>query len=126
LSAKTHFITEAEFLKLTEKEIAEILVSKKLILKKQKNIELAKFTKSRSLQALFGVDLKNFNELVFFSSAKSRFLLKNAQNLENLANLIAEDLRLVIKKRTLFYSSEICSKSVKFLKEAGWKLYDLS
>lgn len=101
----------------------ELLLSNNIILKKSKTANLTKFSKVRSYKCLVGVDLESNNIIVFFRDAKSRFLKKDFENLENLANLIINDEKLVIKKRYLFLNSQICSKALNFAKERGWKCY---
>ncbi|NLY04143.1 MAG: hypothetical protein GXZ15_04810 [Campylobacter sp.] len=101
----------------------ERLIAKKIILKKSKTINLAKFTTARSYRCLVGVNLVADNVIVFFRDAKSRFLQNDFNKLENLANLVAEDEDRIIKKRYLFLSSQICSKALNLAKERGWQCY---
>ena len=39
--------------------------AKKILLRDLKRLDLSEFTKKRSLEAFFGVDTKNFYEIVF-------------------------------------------------------------
>ena len=99
------------------------MVEQGLLLKNFKTIEMKNFTRSRAYSAYFGVDLQNFNTLVFVREASSRFVMRDSEFLLNLSDQICADLGKVIKKRVLFYNSQICSKSQKFLKENGFVTY---
>lgn len=101
----------------------ELLLSQNIILKKSSTINLAKFSKVRSYRCLVGTDLESSNVIVFFRDAKSRFLTKDFEILENLANLVVKDSKKVIKKRYLFLNSQICSKALNLAKDRGWKCY---
>lgn len=101
----------------------ELLLSQNIILKKSTTINLAKFSKVRSYKCLVGSDLDSNNTIIFFRDAKSRFLKKDFEILENLANLVTKDEGKVIKKRYLFLSSQICSKALDLAKSKGWKCY---
>lgn len=105
-------------------KIAELLVEKKLLLKKFQTIEAKNFTKLRSYEIFFGVDLQNFNTLIFVKNAKTRFISKDALALLDLISSAENFLGKVVKKRILFLKSEICSKSLKILKENGIVVYD--
>ena len=49
--------------------------------------------------------------------------MRDAEFLLSLASNISVSLGKVVKKRVLFYNSQMCSKSAKFLKENGFSLY---
>ena len=102
------------------KKIAELLSAKNIILKNVRVINLADFTRSKTLFALIGTDERGYNNLIFLRVARGRILLKDACNLAQ----ISQNLGVKIKKTTLFYCCEICSKSIKFFKENSWKFYD--
>ena len=51
-------------------KIWELFEAKKILLRDLKRLELSEFTKKRSLEAFFGVDTKNFKEIVFLISSK--------------------------------------------------------
>ena len=88
------------------------------------HVKTSEFTKKRSLEAFFGVDTKNFYEIVFLRSAKSRLLLKEASEINEICTKFEEKLQTKIKKRVIFYNSQICSKSLNYFKEEGWSCYD--
>ena len=95
-------------------KISKLCVREGLLLQKFQTLDIASFTRSRSYGAYFGVDLKSYNVLLF---------MRDAEFLLSLASDISASLGKVVKKRALFYNSQMCSKSAKFLKENGFSLY---
>ena len=63
------------------KKIAELLSAKNIILKNVRVINLADFTRSKTLFALIGTDERGYNNLIFLRVARGRILLKDACNL---------------------------------------------
>lgn len=106
------------------KKIAELLSAKNIILKNVRVVNLADFTRSKTLFALIGTDGYGYNNLFFLRVAKGKILSKYARNLAQISEQISQNLDIKIRKITLFYCCEICSKSIKFFKENSWKLYD--
>lgn len=104
-------------------KIWELFEAKKILLRDLKRLDLSEFTKKRSLEAFFGVDTKNFYEIVL-RSAKSRLLVKEASEIDEICAKFEEKFQTKIKKRVIFYNSQICSKSLKYFKEQGWSCYD--
>ena len=106
---------------MTKQEIYQVLEAKKIILKNISWVELDKFTKKKTLIALTGVDMKGFYVLLFFRSAKARFLSKEFEAIDEMAGKIAEQTGVNFKKKAIFYSSDICSKTANLMKENGYK-----
>ena len=106
---------------MTKQEIYQVLEAKKIILKNLSWAELDKFTKKKTLVALTGVDMKEFYTLLFFRSAKARFLSKEFEAIDEIANKIAEQTGINFKKKAIFYSSDVCSKTANLMKENGYK-----
>lgn len=105
-------------------KIWELFEAKKILLRDLKRLDLSEFTKKRSLEAFFGVDTKNFYEIVFLRNAKSRLLLKEAGEINEICTKFEEKFQIKIKKRVILYNSQICSKSLNYFKEQGWSCYD--
>lgn len=106
---------------MTKQEIYQVLEAKKIILKNLSWIKLDKFTKKKTLDALTGVDMKGFYTLLFFRSAKARFLSKEFEAIDEIVGKIAEQTGVNFKKKAIFYSSDICSKTANLMKENGYK-----
>ena len=102
-------------------KIYRVLADKGIALKNPQRPELDKFTKKKTLDALTGVDMKGFYTLLFFRSAKARFLSKEFEAIDEIAGNIAEQTGVNFKKKAIFYSSDICSKTANLMKENGYK-----
>lgn len=100
--------------------IYKIFEDKKIVLKDLKEIDLSKFTNKRTINCASGVDLKGFYTLVFIREAKSRFLKKEFDEILEIYSKIQADLEINFKKKTIFYSSPICSKAQNLMKENGF------
>lgn len=104
-------------------EIYKIFEAHNLVLKDLKQIDLSEFSKKKTLKSAIGIDTKGFYTIVFIREAKSRFLKKEFEDIVKICRKIEEKLGLKIKKRVIFYGSQICSKTQNLIKESGWK-YD--
>lgn len=104
-------------------EIYKIFEAHNLVLKDLKQIDLSEFSKKKTLKSAIGIDTKGFYTIVFIREAKSRFLKKEFEDIVEICQKIEEKLGLKIKKRVIFYGSQICSKTQNLIKESGWK-YD--
>lgn len=105
-------------------QIYELFKARKIFLKNLQCVDLAEICKKRSIKAYFGVRLDEFYELILIRNAKSRLLKKEVEELNEICGKIEAKFQTAIKKRTLFYNSQICSKSLEFLKANGWRCYD--
>lgn len=101
------------------KEFCDLLVSKKIILKNLKEIDV----KKRVLKCFEGIDERDFYVLVFINSGKSRFLKANAKALNELFSSLCDKSGIGYKKKYFFYSCELCSKAKEILKKEGFKTY---
>ncbi len=68
------------------------------------------------------IDLKDYFVALFVLEQKSRFLKKNASELEVLYERLKYNQDHNYKKKILFYKMPFCSLAQKQMKEAGWKL----
>lgn len=107
-----------------DQKVVELFSDKKILLRNLQHVELGKITKIRTLDCYFGINLKSFYQIVFIRNAKSRLIKKDAINLNQIVAILEQNFDTAIKKRTLFYSSEICSKAKNELKNTGWTCYD--
>ncbi|MBE2985122.1 hypothetical protein CCAL9344_07350 [Campylobacter sp. RM9344] len=105
-------------------KICELFEDKKILLRDLRRVDLSEFCKKRLFEAYFGVDTKGYYEIVFIRYAKSRLLKKEALEICELCKRIETKFDTSIRKRTLFFSSQICSKSLEIFKQDGWRTYD--
>ncbi|AQW81979.1 hypothetical protein [Campylobacter pinnipediorum] len=105
-------------------KVFELFENKKILLRNLQKLNLSEFTKIRTISAYFGVDMKGFYTIVFISVAKSRFMKKNYIFLDDICDKYEKKFDTAIKKRILFYKSNICSKTLHELKSNSWRCYD--
>jgi len=105
------------------KEIVEFLKDKKYIFKKFHKFDIKKLGSRKKIEIYEGVDLKSYYVVVFEIDQKSRFLTKNANELEILFNKMVKLQQHNYKKKVLLISSPLCSKAKKHLEEFKWKIY---
>ena len=105
--------------------ISLLFSGQKLLLKNTKSLDFKAFSTKRNYELIYGIDESSFNTFVFIRNAKSRFVLKDLEFLNELSEKIASKLGIVVKKRVLFYNSPICSKVLKHEEfKKIWKFYD--
>ena len=104
----------------------DLLLSKNMIFKKLHPIDLKLLGTRKKIKIYEGVDLHSNYCALFHLVQKSRFLRKNADDLEALF----EKLKILqdhnYKKKILLYDMPFCSKAKALMKERGWKLIDVT
>ncbi len=108
------------------KELVDILRNKELIYKKLIMID-TKLLKTRKKIAVYeAVDFERYYTAIFVIKQKSRFLRKDAETIE----VLYERLKLLqdhnFKKKILLFDMPFCSQAKAQMKEAGWRLIDVS
>lgn len=80
--------------------------------------------KSRKKMSLFcGVDTHSFYHIVFEVEQKSRFVVKNAQEVIDFEKAMALHVSHNYKYKHLLLCAPLCSSAQKYLKEEGWRIY---
>ncbi len=106
------------------KETLEILLNKKMIFKKLIQIDNKDLKTRKKIKIYEGVDPKSYYNAVFYIEQKSRFLRKNAKEIEE----IYENLKTLrdhnFKKKIFIYKCPICSYAKEALKEKKWRVID--
>ncbi len=104
------------------KELTHYFNEKNILFKTIKEVE-PKVLNSRKKIRIFsatGID-KNYYA-IFILNSKSRFLKKNAQEIMELCQVLADFEGHNFKKKTLLIGSPLCSKAKEFLKENDWSV----
>lgn len=104
------------------KELTLYFNEKNILFKTIKEVE-PKVLNSRKKIRIFsatGID-KNYYA-IFILNSKSRFLRKNAQELMELCQALADFEGHNFKKKILLIGSPLCSKAKEFLKENDWSV----
>jgi TRAP-type uncharacterized transport system substrate-binding protein len=108
------------------KAIVELLLTHKMIFKKLHPIENKRLGTRKKIMIYEGVDLHSNYVAIFHLVQKSRFLRKNADELENLFEKLKTVQDHNYKKKVLLYDMPLCSKAAALMKERGWRLIDVA
>ena len=102
-----------------------LYLNKKDFLFKQFNQIEPKLLGSRKKIFIYDTcDIKNNLISIFIIESKSRFLIKNAKELELLNTKLKDYKDHNYKKTLILISSPLCSKAKKYMQELKWKVYD--
>lgn len=105
------------------KYIVEFLSKKNYIFKKLLKIDLKLLGSRKKIELFEGVDTKSNYVVIFKIDQKSRFITKNAKEIEELLEKLIKLKQHNYKKKILLISSPLCSKAKKYLEELKWKIY---
>jgi len=108
------------------KELVNLLLKKNYIYKSLKEIDKKILGSRKKIEIYEGVDTNSYYAAIFILVQKSRFLRKNADELE----MLLDKLKVVqdhnYKKKLLIYQMPLCSKAKEMMKESGWILINAS
>jgi predicted glutamine amidotransferase len=107
-------------------QIVELLLAHNMIFKKLHPIENKRLQTRKKIAIYEGVDLHSNYVAIFYLVQKSRFLRKNADEIESLFERLKTMQDHNYKKRVLLYDMPLCSKAAVLLKERGWRLIDVA
>ena len=107
-------------------DFVELLLEKNMIFKKLHKIDNKKLKTRKKVDIYEGVDLKSNYTAIFHLIQKSRFLRKNADEIEELFEKLKTLQDHNFKKKIFLYDMPICSKARALMKERGWKLIDVA
>ncbi len=104
------------------KSIVEFFAAKKVLFKELQKIQKENFGIKKRIDIYEGVDTKNFYILVVVLKRKSRVLVKDAMQLEEIVQTLSKER--TFKKKFLLVGAPLCSKAKTYLESVGWKIYD--
>jgi hypothetical protein len=104
------------------KELVNVLLKKDYIYKSLKEIDKKTLGTRKKIDIYEGVDTNSYYVAIFVLTQKSRFLRKNADDLETLFEKLKEVQDHNFKKKILIYQMPLCSKAKVQLKENSWIL----
>jgi hypothetical protein len=106
------------------KKLVNVLLEKNHIYKSLKKIDIKTLGTRKKIEIYEAVDTKSYYTAIFILTQKSRFLKKNADELE----VIYEKLKVAqdhnFKKRLFIYQLPFCSHAKALMKERGWRFID--
>jgi len=106
------------------KKVVDVLASKNIILKSLEEIKLSSLGSRKKIQLFSGVKSDGYYLAVFSVNQKSRFLIKNANELIELEKRLELLKEHAYRYKYLLIASALCSKAKLFLKENGWKILE--
>jgi len=105
------------------KNVVEFFSLKKIFFKSLNKIDNSLLKTRKKILVYSGTDVgKNYHAL-FILNQKSRFLLKNAQSLDVLYGELQKLKNHNFKYKHLLIGKNICSKSILYLENLGWKIH---
>ncbi len=105
-------------------EIVTLLQKQGMLFKRLEPIDPKTLNSRKKITIYEGVDLKSYYTAIFILRQKSRFLRKNADEIEALFETMKSLRDYAIKKKVLVYEMPFCSKAQALMKERGWRLID--
>ena len=103
------------------KEIVEFFSRKNILFKKLEKIDIKKFGIKKHMVLYSGIDMKNHYSAVVQIKRKSRFVTKDAKELEDIVTTLPFEYSF--KRKYLLINTPICSKAKEYLVERGWSIY---
>lgn len=104
------------------KTLISLLLKRDYIYKSLVEIDKKTLGSRKKIDIYEGVDTKSYYAAIFVLVQKSRFLRKNADDLEMLFEKLKEVQDHNYKKKLLIYQMPLCSKAKEQMKQAGWVL----
>jgi len=105
------------------KEIVDFFSNKNILFKSLKNIDKTLLKTRKKLCVYCGTDVKKNYRSIFKIDQKSRYSIKNAEELIKLENKLQQLENHNFKYKHLIINKNICSKTHSYLIQRGWKLH---
>lgn len=105
------------------KEIVEFFSKNKILFKSVKEIDKTLLKTRKKLSIFCSLDLKQNYHSIFVVGQKSRFLTKNAIEIDQLEKRLQDLEKHNFKYKHLMTHKAVCSKAVSYLKERGWQFH---
>lgn len=105
------------------KNVTEFFSGKSIIFKSFKDVDKTLLKTRKNIKIYSSTDINKNYHSIFIIDQKSRFLLKNAESLVILEEKLQKLENHNFKYKHLIIGTNICSKSVNYLKDKGWKLH---
>ena len=106
------------------KEITTFLNSKDFLFSSFESIEPKQLQSRKKIEIYSCTDIKKHFISVFVIDQKSRFLIKNAKEIDDLKNRLILLENHNFKKNIIIIKSPLCSKALNYFKENKWIVYN--
>ncbi len=105
------------------RELVEYFKKNGVIFRSLNPLDKKRMGIKKRLKLYEGIELDNSYALVAQIERKSRFLRKDATELEDLAKKAQSLLGHAFKRKYLLIKAPLCSKAKEMLEEFGWRIY---
>jgi len=106
------------------KEVLERICTKQIVFASLSILDPKLFGTRKKLFIFSGVDLKSFYHLIFRLEQKSRFVLKQTEEILALALAVESQQEHNYCFKHLILKAPLCSKAAALLHKQGWKVYN--
>ena len=104
------------------KDLTKYYLDKDILFKDIKEITPKEIGSRKKIEIFVATSIYKEFYAIFIVDAKSRFIRKNANDLIELCEKLAQFEEHNFKKKELIISSPLCSKAKKFLQENKWSV----
>ncbi len=104
------------------KELVEYFSKKRVLFKSLHEVDKTLLKTRKKLSIFSSTDTKKNYHSIFIITQKSRFLVKNAIELEKIEYELQRLEKHNFKYKHLIIGEAVCSKASSYLKERGWQL----
>lgn len=105
------------------REIIEYFTDKNILFPKFDLIDNKKLDVKSKIKIYKAIDLKNNYCAILHISRKSRFLQKDANNMEDAFHKLKQNLGHNFAKKMIFIQAPLCSKAKILLQSLKWKVF---
>lgn len=106
------------------KGITQFLNNNGFLFKKFNIIEPSSLHTRKKITIIDSCDIKNNLISIYIIESKSRFLVKNVDEIKVINERLKEFKKHNFKKTLIVISSPLCSKAKAYMKSLKWKVYD--
>jgi hypothetical protein len=106
------------------KQLTEFLASEGFIFQEFKKVEPKEIGSRKKIEIYNTIDTNGHYIAIFVVNQKSRFLIKNAKEIEVLRDKLIEVKEHNFKKNIFIIKSPVCSKAINYFKENDWIVYN--
>lgn len=106
------------------KQLTEFLAKEGFIFKDFKLVEPKEIGSRKKIEIYDTNDINGYYVSVFLVNQKSRFLIKNAKEIELLRDKLSEVKNHKFKKNIFIVHSPMCSKAMHYFEEKNWIVYN--
>jgi cytidylate kinase len=104
------------------KQIVEKLLERGLIFKSLKEITPKELNSRKRVHIYLGVDKKDYYHIIIEIEKKSRILIKESKEFQELHSRLESFIESKITKKHIYIQAPLCSKAKAYLEESGWRV----